>query len=390
MRRVLAVFAADMRRFLRYRSNAFFVFIFPMLLVLLLGATFAGGGDARVGARVGGEGGPLAEALLDDLDAADGLDVVRFSSESGLLDAVQRGEVDAGLTLPADYDDAVASGRRVELGHVARPDATASLVRQAVVGLVDAHAAPLRAAQVAVSTGAGRFGEALSAARAAASDGGPVEVRTFEAGDTLLAEFEDLGQFDLVAAQQLVLFVFLTSLAGSAALIETRRLGMGRRMLATPARPGQILAGLAAGRLGVGLVQGGWIMLGTLVVFGVSWGDPLGAAALLVSFTMVGAAAGMLVGSVFATEQQAGGLGVLIGLGFAAFGGAMIPIEVFPDGLVAAAHATPHAWALDGFADLVRRDGTITDVLPEIGVLLGFAAVLLTVGAWRLRRALTA
>jgi ABC-2 type transport system permease protein len=390
MRRVLAIFAVDMRRFLRYRSNVFFVFIFPMLLVLLLGATFAGGAEARVGAHVAGDGGPLADALLADLDAADGVDIVPFSSESRLVDAVQRGDVDAGFTVPAGYDAALEAGEQVDLGYVARPDSTSFLVRQAVTGLVDAHAGPIRAAQVAVSTEAGDFGRALGVARAAAAGGGPVEVRTFEVGGTVLAEFEGLGQFDLVAAQELVLFMFLTSLAGSAALIETRRLGMGRRMLSTPAGPGQILTGLAAGRMGVGLIQGGYIMAGTLVAFGVSWGDPIGAIALLLVFALVGASAGMLMGSIFKSEQQAGGLGVLIGLGFAAFGGAMVPIEVFPDGLVAAAHVTPHAWALDGFADLVRRDGTIIDILPELGVLAAFAAVFLAIGSWRLRRALTA
>lgn len=390
MRRVLAILSVDMRRFLRYRSNVFFVFVFPMLVVLLLGATFGTGAGARLGAHVGGDGGPLSEALLTDLDAAEDVEVVRYSSESRLVDAVQRGDVDAGLTVPAGYDEELAGGAGVDLGYVARPDATAFLVRQAVTGLVDAHAGPLRAAQVAIDTSSASFDAAWPVARAAAAGGGPVDVRSLEAGAEILAEFEGLGQFDLVAAQQLVLFIFLTSLAGSAALLETRRLGMGRRMLSTPTAPGQVLTGLAVGRLAVGLIQGGYIMAGTLVVFGVSWGDPLGAIALLLAFSLVGAAAGMLMGSIFSSEQQAGGLGVLIGLGLAAFGGAMVPIEVFPDGLVTAAHATPHAWALDGFADLVRRDGTVVDILPELGALLGFAVVLLAIGSRRLRRVLTA
>jgi ABC-2 type transport system permease protein len=53
------------------------------------------------------------------------------------------------------------------------------------------------------------------------------------------------------------------------------------------------------------------------------------------------------------------------------------------------AHFTPHAWALDGFAKLVRNNGTIVDILPELGVILGFALVLLTLATWRLRVTLT-
>ena len=48
-------------------------------------------------------------------------------------------------------------------------------------------------------------------------------------------------------------------------------------------------------------------------------------------FSLVGASVGILFGAVFSNDQQAGGIGVLIGLGLAALGGAMVPIEIFPD-----------------------------------------------------------
>jgi ABC-2 type transport system permease protein len=54
--------------------------------------------------------------------------------------------------------------------------------------------------------------------------------------------------------------------------------------------------------------------------------------------------------------------------------------------MLVVAHLTPHAWAADGFASLVRHDGTIMDVLGELGVLLAYAAVLFAAGSWVLRR----
>ena len=74
----------------------------------------------------------------------------------------------------------------------------------------------------------------------------------------------------------------------------------------------------------------------------------------------------------------------MLGLGLA-LGGCMLPIELFSPTLQTVAHFTPHAWGLDAFAELVRNNGTIVDILPELGVLLGFAAVLLTLATWRLR-----
>ncbi len=183
--------------------------------------------------------------------------------------------------------------------------------------------------------------------------------------------------------------MFLTSLAGSAVLIETRRLGVARRMLSTPTSTLVIVGGEATGRFAVGMIQGVYILVGTLIIFGVKWGDPLGAVAILVLFALVGAGAAMLMGALFHNDQQAGGMGVLLALGVGALGGAMVPIEIFPEGMQTVAKFTPHAWAIDAFAELVRRDGTIADILPQLGVLAAFAAGLLLLAGWRLHRALT-
>jgi ABC-2 type transport system permease protein len=212
-----------------------------------------------------------------------------------------------------------------------------------------------------------------------------VRVRT--AGEPLVPE--EGGRFGQGASSQLLLFIFLTAMTGAVALIETRRLGLSRRMLSTPTPPRTVIVGEMLGRFGVALVQGVFIMVGSLLLFGVSWGDPVGAAALLAMFALVAAGAGMLVGSIFATEQQAVSIGILLGLGLGALGGSMVPLEVFSDTMQTVAHVTPHAWALDGFADLANRGKGIGAIAPELGVLAVYAAVLLSAATWRLRRAIT-
>ena len=137
------------------------------------------------------------------------------------------------------------------------------------------------------------------------------------------------------------------------------------------------------------MIQGLFIMVGAAVAFDVRWGDLIGAAALLIMIALVGAGAGMLMGSLFDNDEQAGSMGVFMGLGLAALGGCMVPMEIFPDTMVKIAHITPHAWGLDGFAELVRRGGSITSIVPELAALAGFAAALLALGTWRLRAKLT-
>ena len=45
---------------------------------------------------------------------------------------------------------------------------------------------------------------------------------------------------------------------------------------------------------------------------------------------------------------------------------------------------------MDAFDEVLRRGGTIPDVLPELGVLAAYAAVLLVVASFLFRRRLTA
>jgi ABC-2 type transport system permease protein len=49
---------------------------------------------------------------------------------------------------------------------------------------------------------------------------------------------------------------------------------------------------------------------------------------------------------------------------------------------------TPHAWAIDAFRDLALRDADLVAILPQLGVLLGFAVVLIGLATLRFRRAL--
>lgn len=385
--KIAAIVGANLRRMTRYRANVFFMLIFPMLLILVIGAAFGGGFSPRLGVVVAGDSGPLSDRLVAALEDAEGLAVERVGSEQAMRTAVERGSLSAGLVIPAGYDGAVAAGEQVDLRYLARPDSSGQQLGITVRAVLADQNARLRAARfVAGQTGVS-FADGLDAAGAAASHVAPVAVRTTTVGEALFPE--DLGRFDVGASSQLLLFVFLTSLAGSPALIETRRLGVSRRMLASPTPIGTILAGEALGRVAIALVQGAVIMLGAGLLFGVNWGDPIAAIVLLALFALVAAGAAMVMGSAFRTEQQAGAIGLMLGLGLAALGGSMVPIELFSDTMRSVAKVTPHAWANEAFAELVRHDGGLLDIAPQLGILAGYAVVLFVAGGWLFSRALT-
>lgn len=384
--KAFSIALSNLRRLFRDRSSIFFVFVFPLALVLLIGLQFGGDFAPQVGLHVGDQG-PIASRFVDELMAEPGIEVRIFQDEESLLAAVERGSVEAAVDLPAGFDRAVTEGDTVEVGFLARSSGIGPSLRPVVGQALQSALLAATAARFVADQGLGDFSQALAVAEGVQSAAPRVEVRTTTVGEALFPT--SLGQFDLGASSQLILFMFITALSGGAVLIQTRQLGLSRRMLSTPTSVRTILSGEALGRFAVVLVQGLYIMIGSLIIFSVNWGDPLGAAAVLILFAAVGAGAAMLIGTVFRNAEQAGGVGVMLGLGLAALGGCMLPIQLFSPTLRQIAHVTPHAWAIDAFAKLVQEGGGLVDILPELGVLAAYAAVLLLIASWRLRVVIT-
>jgi linearmycin/streptolysin S transport system permease protein len=383
--KALHIAATDVRRLLRWRANVFFLFVLPMTIILLLGAAFGTQG-ARIGVLQGGSG-PLARELVAGLDARPSTELRRFAAASALQRAVSRGQVDAGLVVPGDYDARLTAGGSATLRWFARPDTVAQQLRATVQSVVAEQSRALAIAQLVARREHAPFPAALARARAAARETAtvPVRVQATDGGAYTSAS----GRFEAGASTQLLLFVFLNSLNGAVWLIQTRRLGIARRMLSTPTATRTILAGQVLGRLAIAMLQALVIIAGTVLFFGVDWGAPLATAAIVAAFALVGTGAAVLLGSVCGSEDQAGPLALMVGLALAALGGSMAPLEVFPDTARTIAHITPHAWANDAFSKLLVDGDGLGAVLPQVGVLLVFAAVALGLATWRLRRVIT-
>ena len=385
--KALRIAGTDVRRLLRWRANLFFLFVLPMLIILLLGAAFGAADTARIGV-VGGENGALGRQLVAELGSRASTDVRRYTSLGSLRRDVARGNLDAGLLIPAGFDGTLRQGGRVTLDYFGRPDSLAQQLRATIQSVIVDQGRLLAVAQLLEARRKISFASALARARAAAASTPRVGVRiTAPDGSGYTATS---SRFTSGASTQLLLFIFLNSLNGAAWVIETRRLGIARRILSTPTSSRTLVLGQVLGRLALALIQALIIILGSLIFFGVSWGDPLGTAAVVIAFALVGTGAAVLLGSLFASEQQAGPVALLLGLGLAALGGSMAPLEVFPSTARKIAHLTPHAWANDAFTKLLDHGAGLTDVLPQVGVLLAIAAVLLVAATWRLRRTLTA
>jgi linearmycin/streptolysin S transport system permease protein len=382
--KIAVIALTNLRRLTRDRVGLFFVFVFPLVVIVTIGSVFGSGFTPRMGLLAEG-GGPLQQRLIEEIGRIDDLELVSYDEEQALITDVERGELEGGVVIPDGYDRAVESGDAGRLEFFARPNSFEALsVQTAVSAAIADQNALLKAARFSEREGIGSFADALARAESLQASVPTVGTELRYAGAA--ASDEDAGAFDQGAAQQLILFVFLTSLSAASQLIQTRRLGLSRRMISTPTSVRTVLLGETLGRFVIAMVQGVFIVGASALLFGVGWGDPLGTSLVVVLFALVSSGAAMLFGAMLENDEQAASAGVFAGLGLAALGGCMVPLEVFPDTMRTIAHLIPHAWAVQALDDLVTEGAAAADVLTEIGVLAAFAAGLLTIATWRLHR----
>lgn len=384
---VIALARTELARILRDRTGLFFLVVLPVLVIVVIGSSIgAVSGAARIGV-VDLDRTAASARLIDDLGASDRLDVVLVDDVDSLAVDVRLDRLRAGVIVPAGHADRLAAGEPSELGMIVDPSrATSTSARTSVAAVVDRHAAVILAAELGVDEAGVGADEASVLAASIAADLRGVEVRTDEVGTGGI----DAGSpFSYPAAANLVLFTFINTMAVGGVIVESRRLGVTRRLLAGPVSPATVVTGYAASRFVVALLQGLLVVVAGALLFDVSWGQPAAVLALVVLFSVVAAAAGVLLGAVARTPEQAQSIGVPIGIAMGMLGGALWPLQFVPDWLRRLGHVTPHAWAMDGWVAVVFESGGVADIAVELAVLAGFGVALMALAAVMLRRAVT-
>jgi len=357
VRIVLLIAVLGVRRLVARPTDLFFVLALPLLITLVIGFSVFGAVDRGYRVRIVDQsGGPRAAALVAELEHSTAIDAHRYADADELRKAVRRGFVVAGVIVPAGFD-------------VGASDGSAD-----VVFVAD----PARSAPIGIRS-------TVNAALQREFRRSPVSAET----ETVTTTRSVPGGFSYPAAANLILFMFITAMSGSAVLIEQRVLGIIRRMLATPTSVATIVAGQAASRLAIALFQGLLILVVGTVAFGVRYGDVFAATVLVLVFGLVATGVSTLAGSVFRSAEQARAVAPPLGIALGMLGGCMWPLEVVGPTMKTVGHLVPHAWAMDAFVALVGKGADLAAIVPQLLVLLGYAAVLLPLATWRLRVALT-
>ncbi len=81
---------------------------------------------------------------------------------------------------------------------------------------------------------------------------------------------------------------------------------------------------------------------------------------------------GLLLGTVARTQEQSAPFGATLVVILAAIGGVWVPVFVMPKFMQVLSNISPMNWGLNGFYDVFLRNSSLSDILPEISLLLLF------------------
>lgn len=377
----------EITRLVRDRTALFFIVVLPVVIIVIIGATMGAAPRHTVVGVVDADHSTSSSKLIAELGHDDLLDVRRYSDTATLARDIRSRLISGGLVVPAGYGDAGSASPQVTLTLLLDRTQSGSVGVATIVGnVVGQEGARRGAAEFVTREVGGTREENLAAVDEVRGRLSQVEVRTETTGRATL---DTDNRYAYTAPSNLVLFTFINSVTGAAALVESRRLGVTRRVLAGPVRLTSLMSGLGLSRLLIALLQSLLILGVGRILFGVGWGDPLAVAVLVLVFSVLASAAGLLISTLARTTEQVVALGIPVSIGLAMLGGCMWPLEVVPTGIRALGHLTPHAWAMDAWVSLIFEDGNLATIATPLTVLTASAAVLVALSTWRMRHVLT-
>lgn len=196
--------------------------------------------------------------------------------------------------------------------------------------------------------------------------------------------------FAMIVPSFVVMFAFFIVGALGADLLKERQEGTLRRLIAAPLPRWTIITGKMLAYLVIVVAQVTLIFGAASLIFDMPLGKSIfGLLLLTIAMGLAATGLGMMIAAISKTDRQADTTGTLLGFVLAGLGGSIsfgvVPLYKGGGTMETISKLTPHAHALNGYDMLMIGGKGLVDVLPEIGILLGFALVFMLIASWRFR-----
>lgn len=394
VRKAGAIALLSLAMTVRDRTALIWRLVMPVVMTVLVGSVFGGAAAAvRTPVAVVDEDDSAYSRLFAERLGAEGTIRIRKTTADLAGALLDDGRTSAVVLIPRGFADRINTGKDADVSvrfdpRRGLPTLVTEVVREVAMRLsVDATAGEFTAALAVRETGNPARAPAIRRRAIERADGwwSPTPPITVIAEAVTAYAPGRRRQLPTGMEQSspgfAVMFVTLAAAMSAAALVVERQNGTLARLLTTPTSRASILGGKIAGIYLQGLVQMGILVGVGQGALGVNWGQsPAALAALVCTYMFAATGLGIMLAALVRTEAQASTLFPVVTIIPSMLGGAWWPIEIMPSYMQAVAFATPQAWAMTGFVNIIIRGFGLPEVLPQAVALAGFGAAFFLIG----------
>ena len=400
--RILDLAHKDLMQIFKDRKSWLFLLAMPLVFTLFFGFVMGSAlnSEPDVDPRlpvgvIDQDGGSLASSLEKLLEDSE---VIRPSILDGeqakqANQMVTDGDLAAVVVIPSGYTARLLADQPVTLEVIAdqiQPAGQTALraletVTGRLLGAVEAAHIGLEAAQ-AQNTPAVLEKSLAKAISAWEQPALTVSVEKATGETTQEEQATPISGFAQSSSGMMVQFSIFGLITSAMVLVLERKSGTLQRLLSSPIRRVEVIAGHILAMFLVIFTQQLILVLVGQFVFGVDYfRQPLAILLMITVLSLWAASLGLLISAISRKEDQVITLSLIAMFIFAALGGAWFPLEVAGKAFAAIGHLMPTAWAMDGFHNILMRGLGFQSVLMPAAILLVYATVFFGLAIWRFR-----
>ncbi len=392
--RILDLAYKDLSQIVRDWKSGLFLLVMPLLFTLFFGFVFGGPNakpdiDSRLPVGViDQDQGTLAVSLQKLLEGSEVIRPVLLRNEEleQYNQMVDDGDLAAVVIIPPDYTNQLLADQQTMLEVIANASQpggrTASRALETVTGR-------LLGAVEAAHIGKGANPESSveeNLAQAISAWEEPALTVSVEKATGKSKELTTSGGFAQASSGMMVQFSIFGLITSAMVLVLERKFGTLQRLLSTPIRRAEVIAGHVLAMFLLIFVQQLILVFVGQIVFGVEYmRQPLAILLLITVLSLWAASLGLLISAISRKEDQVITLSLIAMFIFAAMGGSWFPLEVAGKTFAAIGHVMPTAWAMDGFQNILMRGLEFQAVLMPAGIVLVYAVAFFGLAIWRFR-----
>lgn len=350
MRKFFKMFLYEMKMTLRQREGLFWLFLFPVLLMVILGLVFGSTGNIKL--RIGvvdRDGSPLSQAVVEGFQGIDAL-TVEVGGEEAERAALKNGDRNGVVIIPEGFGRSVMSGEVVEV---------TTIINQSEVNTAQITSSTLRGILE-------KIGQAMS--------GAPEVIAVNEVEEEDVKDFEYI---DFMVPGILAMVLMFGGLAGYSLEIATyREKGILRRIKVSPLSLPVFLAGGISSVLVFTLAQTVLLLAVGILFFDLNLG---GSYLYMAVVVVVGALSflslGFLIASLTKNMRSAATASQAIAMPMMFLSGIFFSVEWVPTPLKVIARCLPLFYLGDALREVMINSASLLDVWVDLLVLLAMGAI---------------